>query len=612
MGESGILEIFMGEAREIIENLESDIVHLEENSGDEEIINRIFRYFHTLKGSSGIAGLNTVYEFSHKLENLLDLVRSGDLSVSDDLIDLILKSIDWIRDEIFSEDSGSDKAKEKAEGLVKLVNKFRGEDASEGASEEESGKEEEATDVTGETSGGFRYYNVKTIFKEDIFGTGTDPLMIIEDLLNHGTLLIKNVNRNNLPDFDTMDPEVCYLGWDLIIKTVEPLEKIKDVFLFVMDDNDIIVTDVTVEFTGKEPDLVYLQEKKIGEIMIEKGLISEDELEEVIKFQDSQKKKLGDIIVEKGYASEDEVEDALEEQEIIKKKIEVTTVRVDTGRLDNLMNLLGEIVIGQSSLVQIADVMGDDNEVGYQLTNALYGLDRITREFQEQIMSIRMIPVGPTFEQFRRFVRDSAHALKKKISLEIQGAETELDKTVIEKIGDPLKHMIRNAIDHAIEPEKERKALGKDPRGKVTLKAYHQEGSVYIEVIDDGKGIDPEKIKKIALEKGLLKEGDEISKDKLFDFLFYPGFSTAGKVGDLSGRGVGMDVVKTNIEELRGTVEIKSEIGVGSTVKIKLPLTLAIIDGMLVSIGDHIYIIPLLSIVESMQPKEEDIKDCQG
>jgi two-component system chemotaxis sensor kinase CheA len=276
------------------------------------------------------------------------------------------------------------------------------------------------------------------------------------------------------------------------------------------------------------------------------------------------------------------------------------------------MNLLGEIVIGQSSLLRIAEELEEDNEIGFQLKNSLYGLDRITREFQEQIMSIRMIPIGPTFEQFRRFVRDVSRDRGKDIKLKLEGGDTELDKTVIEKIGDPLKHMIRNAIDHAIEQPDERERGGKPREGQITLRSYHQEGNVYIEIIDDGRGVNLAKVRSKALALGYITEDEDASSERLLSFLFSPGFSTADSVGDLSGRGVGMDVVKTNVEELRGSVEIRTEDGKGTTMRIKLPLTLAIIDGMLVKIGRSIYIIPLLSIVESMQPKKDDIKTIEG
>ncbi len=355
---------------------------------------------------------------------------------------------------------------------------------------------------------------------------------------------------------------------------------------------------------------MLVENQRIGDILVQKGVITQKELDDVLAVQDQQNRKLGDILVEKGLASEKDLQKALGIQNEIRKKIENSTVRVDTIKLDNLMNLLGEIVIGQSAISRIADEL--DDEKGYVLKNALYGLDRITREFQEQIMSIRMIPVGPTFTQFKRFVRDSAHQLGKSIRLEVRGNETELDKTVIEKISDPLKHMIRNAIDHGIETPEQRREKGKAEEGLVLLNAYHQEGNVYIEVSDDGQGLDLNRIRQKAREKGLLGKDEEVSEDRLLNFIFMPGFSTAAQVGELSGRGVGMDVVRNDISALRGSVEIRTGKDQGTLFRIKLPLTLAIIEGMLCRVGHNVYIIPLLSIVESIQPKQEEVQTVKG
>ncbi len=606
MGETEILNVFMDEAREITQNLESDLVMLEEDSGNEEIINRIFRYFHTLKGSSGIAGLTSVYEFTHLLENLLDKVRGGALSVTDKLIDLILDSIDWVKGEINLNGEIPENINEIRANLLEKINSFMDVPAFDfpPAAGPATGK------VSSPKKNINHFYHVKIKFREDIFLFGIDPLLLIEELIGKGEVIARTVDRSTIPELCEMDPEICYLSWDLVIKTLESIEEIKNVFLFVKDDNEISIKDISGQFMEIDDADILSRETKIGELLVQKGIISEESLDEVISIQDEGNRKLGDIVVTQGLATEEQVQDVLHEQEKIKRKIESTTIRVDTNKLDNLMNLLGEIVIGQSGLTRIAGDMED--EIGIQLTTSLHSLDRVTREFQEQIMAIRMIPVGPTFEQFRRFVRDSAHALGKEIRLVIEGGETELDKTVIEKIGDPLKHMIRNSIDHGIEDKLERENAGKPAAGNITLKAYHQEGNVYIEIIDDGKGISVARVREKAESLGMIKTDDEISKDKLLSLLFHPGFSTAEKVGDLSGRGVGMDVVKTNIEGLRGSVEIRSEEGKGTRVRIKLPLTLAIIDGMLVSIGDYTYIIPLLSVLESIRPTKEEIKTIEG
>jgi len=607
MGEMGLTEVFLNESKEIIGNLETDIVTLEENREDQEIINKIFRYFHTLKGSSGIAGFNIIYEFTHNLESLFDKVRSGELLVTSNIIDVLLDSIDWIKGELFGEGDFSDTGNKQAE-LTEKINSCMGSGKSQIEAEEGKGDFLKEVGAYSGVGSGERYFKINAVFKEDIFYNGIDPLMLIEDLSNLGEVVISNVDQKLIPDFYKMDPEKCYMSWEIILKTFYDEMKLRDVFLFVIDDNLIEIENVTDRY-AEVKEHGYITEKKLGEILIEKGIIDNSDLEEIVKLQNDKNFKLGDIIVQKGLASTKQVDEALQEQDKIKKRLEISTVRVDSAKLDNLMNLLGEIVIGQASLHRVADEMEDEKSL--RLKNSLHGLDRVTREFQEQIMSIRMVPIGPTFEQFKRFVRDTAHQLGKEIKLKVEGGDTELDKTVIEKIGDPLKHMIRNAIGHGIEAASAREAKGKTPLGTVTLKAYHQEGNVFIDVIDDGNGIDLARVKKKGYDLGLITE-DETSREKILSLIFHPGFSTSEQVGDLSGRGVGMDVVKTNVEELRGSVEVKSKDGEGTLIRIKLPLTLAIIEGMLVKVGDSVLIIPLLSVIETIQVKKEDYRTIEG
>src|SRR5208337_3429154 len=375
-------------------------------------------------------------------------------------------------------------------------------------------------------------------FREEIFGSGIDPLSIMDDFTSLGQVVEIKADDTALPAFGALDPEKCYLAWDATIKTKYSREKVEDVFLFVKDDNEIELEDVTSRYIKESDNEKSTEDKKVGEILVRKGILTKEELDNVLALQGDTNRKVGDIIVEKGYATDKEIAYALGEQERIRARIETGTVRVDTKKLDDLMNLLGEVVIGQSAISRIADELPE--EQGFSLKNALYGLDRITREFQERIMSIRMIPVGATFNQFRRFVRDAARHVGKEIRLEIFGEDTELDKTVIEKIGDPLKHMIRNAVDHGIEEASAREAWGKAREGRVRLNAYHQEGNVYIEVTDDGRGLDRARIREEAVSRGLLSQGEEAPDDTLYSFLFIPGFTTSEEAGDLSGRGVGM------------------------------------------------------------------------
>jgi two-component system chemotaxis sensor kinase CheA len=585
-----LAEVFRAEASEIIENIERDLVVLEEHA-DVDTVNQLFRCFHTMKGSSGIAGLDNVSEFTHKLENLLDNIRSNKMKADREIIDLLLESVDWIRGAIAIDDDAPFQP-EVRDLLLKRLEVIKSRDES---AESNATREEEKRD--------YRIFRIKAQFRPDIFTFGINPLMIIEDLVDHVELIDMSVDSTSVPALAEIDPEKCYLHWRFIVKA-ESASVVESVFMFVREDNPVEISDITLEYEGggqNQP-----EEKKLGEILVQKGILTHDELKDVLNTQDEKNEKLGEIIVNKGYATEKDLKNALGVQDEIKKKAESGTVRVDTGKLDRLMNLLGEIVIGQSAIARYAETL--DETEGYTLRNSMHSLDRTTREFQEQIMSIRMIPIGSLFMQFKRFVRDTAKGLGKEINLVIEGSETEFDKTVIERIGDPLKHMVRNAIDHGIETREEREKKGKNAAGTVVLNAYHQEGNVFIEVSDDGKGIDGAKVVEKARRLGILKPDDDVTRDRITELIFLPGLSTAEKVGDLSGRGVGMDVVKTNIESLRGTIEVFSENGKGSTFRIKLPLTLAIIEGMLCRVGSSVYIIPLLSIIESIRPAQKDVQ----
>ncbi len=597
MTDNGIKEVFLQEAGELLERIELDIVSLEEQYS-QEIVNELFRLVHTIKGSSGIAGFSGVSEFSHRLENLMDHVRSGKLEADREIVDILLGSVDWIRQELAS-GFAKGEGREIADELIRRMEEVKP-GISDGAGAGDSIQQAEFRTE--------RYYMVRASFNHNIFRQGIDPLILIEELCSKGEIVLSIPDRKAVPPLDKFDPHRCYLTWKCVIKTEADIQELRNIFLFA-DDGGIEITDVSAGYDLSETGLPH-GELRLGEMLVSRGILTEGELAEAIAVQEKKNLRLGDVVVEKGYASKKEIGKALSDQEKIRSKIETGTVRVDAGKLDRLMNLLGEIVIGQSSISRISDEI--DDEVSFRLKNALHGLDRTTREFQEQIMSIRMVPVGPTFEQFRRFVRDAALETGKEIQLQIEGRETELDKTVIEKIGDPLKHMIRNSIDHGIETSEERIASGKPAAGRISLRAYHQEGSVYIEIEDDGRGLNRKKLRERAIQKEMLAYDEDVTDSRLYSFIFAPGFSTAESVGALSGRGVGMDVVRTNIDSLRGVIEIDSREGEGTVFRIKLPLTMAIIDGMLVRVGREAYIVPLLSIVESMQPSETDVKTVEG
>jgi len=344
--------------------------------------------------------------------------------------------------------------------------------------------------------------------------------------------------------------------------------------------------------------------KKLGEILLESGDVSQEQLQ--IALQE-QAKPLGEILVEKGITTPEKIENALKIQSITCKKSS-ETVKVDTQKLDNLVNLVGELVISNALM---NEVLVSANNTNTSANKNLSQLSKIVKDIQDEVMSIRMVPLKATFQKMVRVVRDVSTKAGKKVRLEVSGEETEVDKTIIEEIGDPLVHIIRNSVDHGIEPQDERIAKGKPAEGLVRLNAFHKGGNIIIEIEDDGKGLCKEKLLKKAIEKGLVDAGASLSDQQIYNLIFAAGFTTAEKVTDISGRGVGMDVVRKNVERLRGKVDLSTVEGKGTKITIKLPLTLAIIDGMIVQVGSEKYIVPILSIEESIRPKKEDVSTVQ-
>lgn len=406
--------------------------------------------------------------------------------------------------------------------------------------------------------------------------------------------------------------EILYEGIDILKKLRETVAKKvdnKDASTDVIDYQPLL-SKITAILGNNQNQIQqqaahanFPKEKHIGEILVESGDISRDQLELALEEQE-RKKKLGEILVEKEMTSPEKINKALKIQSAIGKPSS-ETVKVDTQKLDNLVNLVGELVIANAL---ISEALGNTNNGA---NKNLSHLNKIVKDIQDQVMCMRMVPLKSTFQKMARLVRDVSAKVGKKVRLEISGEDTELDKTVIEEIGDPLVHIIRNSIDHGIEPQEERIARGKPADGIVRLNAFHRGGNIVIEIEDDGRGLCKEKILKKAIEKGLIEEGASLSDQQIYNLIFAAGFSTAEKVTDVSGRGVGMDVVKKNVERLRGKVDISTVEGKGTKISIKLPLTLAIIDGMIVQVGAEKYIVPMLSIEESIRPKKEDVSTVQ-
>jgi two-component system, chemotaxis family, sensor kinase CheA len=607
-------DAFFEEAAEHLAVVEEGLLELEQHPEDLDLLNKIFRSAHSIKGTSAMFGFQAVAQFTHKMETLLDLLRNGQKTVSPMVADLLLKATDCLKTLIQSTKFGTEADHE-------TVQRLTGELASASAADSPvtvvSGDGTAPQAVSTENCDGGQTYVIMWTPPEWLFQRGLDPLQTFKELNSIGVLTGITLDMSRLPDLDCIDPEKCYLSWTMQLTTDKEVEVIESTFEFVREDSKLSIEPLKT--AGAEE---YPQEKaapsshdepskQLGQILVEGGLVSPGELERAL----GQQKRVGEILVEQKVVTPQQVEQALQkqrQQESVAqtKKSDAASIRVDTAKIDKLINLVGELVITQSMLSDL----GSRFEMRQLpvLMERMVELERNTRELQERVMSIRMLPIGTAFARFPRLVRDLSAKINKKIQLVLSGEETELDKTVIESIGDPLTHLVRNSADHGLESPEERLDNNKPEVGTIRLNAFHEGGNICITVEDDGRGLNRDKILAKAVKQGLIGENDKLADDQIWPLIFKPGFSTAEKITDVSGRGVGMDVVKRNIESLGGTVSIKTTQGKGTTFILKLPLTLAIIDGMTVRVGKETYIVPLLSILESIQPKAELIKTVVG
>ena len=605
------ISIFLSEANEIVEGLENDLVLLEDNKSDEDLLNKIFRSAHTLKSSAGTVGFTTMSELNHVAENLLEKVRSGKLDVTPTMITVLLEFLDTVKIMLQNIIDGKGEADgvnniESLKAKIKAIADGNEIDASVQTPTTSSAaptvKKETPTSTQAqaieepekkEESSSANVFHISMSFKATIFDNGIDPLMFLNDLRDIGTISNLKIDSSNVPPISALeDPYTCYTQFSLDISTNSTLEQVQNIFLFVIDDNDINISDAKVSVQKEDKIETQVAEETKEEKTIEETK-SQEETKEEIKTEQAKPQT-----------------SAAKSQASSSVKVQApSTVRVDTRKLDSLMNLIGELVIAQSRIMQLTQSLDIDNG----LKEAVSSMDRTSRQIQEEVMNIRMMPVGPIFNQFHRYVRDLNLELNKEVKLVLKGETTEIDKNMLEQLSDPLKHIIRNSMDHGIERTKEERiARGKPEFGTITMSAAHQEGHVVIEVSDDGNGLNKERIYNKAIEKGLLSKDGKYSDAEIYRTIFSPGLSTAEKITDISGRGVGMDVVRANVEKMKGKIEIKSEEGKGSTFIIKLPLTLAIIEGITFALGEQIYIMPLISIIEQMKVKNEQIKPFEG
>ena len=544
---------FREEAREILVDLESALLELNENRADQELIGRIFRGLHTIKGSGAMFGFDDLAACTHNLETAFDEVRNGRLQVTPELIDLTLSALDQIR-AMVEEGAGGPSA--DAASCTQILAKVR---QIAGVSPGQPAKNTATAQPPVAAGGGqVRDWHIRFAPGPDMLRDGTNPLLLLDELRQLGGLSVR-ASMAAVPPLGELDPERCYVAWDMVLTTAADADAIRDVFIFVEDGCELTI----------EPTPLC-------------------EAEVTARALDEQRARPG------GRRSYD-------------KPDNVSSLRVPAAKLDQFVDLVGELVTVQARLSEIA-ARRDDPE----FAEVSEEIERLTSALRENSMNIRMLPIRATFEKFRRLVHDLARDLGKDVELTMEGADTELDKTVIDQLGDPLMHLIRNSMDHGISSPEVRAAHGKRSTATIHLSARHSGASVLIGVSDDGNGIDSEAVRSRAIEKGLVAADAQLTEAETFALIFQPGFSTAKQVTDVSGRGVGMDVVRQRVDSLRGTIDIVSKPGLGTSVTLRLPLTLAIIDGLLVSVGDACFVLPLANTLECIELTREDTQRANG
>ncbi|MBF0558032.1 MAG: chemotaxis protein CheA [Nitrospirae bacterium] len=603
-----LFEVFVEEAMEHIENLEEGLLQLEKSPDDAELLNSIFRAAHTIKGSSGSLGLKDISRFTHIKEEILDAMRNGEIVPDKELISILLEGVDLLKEMVAAVSEEIVFDFNRCSGVMKRIKELLEARRTSDPAYSDSASTSRSAPDRGCIGGGRMTYMIVFRPAADLFRRGINPAMILEDLRSLGDVFDIRTHTDDIPFLSEIDPESVYIRWDLKLETDHDESAIREKFAFVEDGSEILISPIKA-CTGEIP--------LVGQLLVENNVVSREDVEEALKEQ----KKLGQILVGKGKTTEYEIEKILEKQnaqkaESFKKSIS-SSIRVDLKKLDNLVNLVGEMVIIHSMFQQtLSGGRVQSNVVSASAAercDAIFSqLQRIGRDIQESTMALRMLSVGDVFQRFVRLVRELSSSKGKNVDLVISGEETELDKGVLERIADPLVHLIRNAIDHGIETPDERQAAGKSARATVFLRAYQQGDAVYIDVEDDGRGLNKDRIVKKALEKGILSDAAGLTDEQVYSIIFLPGFSTAEKVTDVSGRGVGMDVVKKNIETFNGSVSIKSRKGLGVTISIRLPLTLAIIDGLTVRVGSESFIIPITSVVESIRPSGRAVNTIEG
>ncbi len=607
---------FISEAREQTEALEQLLLQLEESPGDRELLDALFRCAHTVKGSAGIFGLTKVVDFTHHVETLLSRIREGQIDLDLGVSTLLLQCNDQIRHLIGTAADDSTDTPEQIEtraDLVMQLHALLGEPGHGGASIAAPASTDEA----------LPRWHLSAHFGPDTFRNGMDPLAILGYLEGLGTVVAIDCDREAVPALDAMDPEQCHLAFELGLETAASREDIEAAFSFVRDDCVLKLIEPRASAETYAKLIEDMPDRpRLGDMLVAIGAVTRDQLQDCLDHQQAalfsspeNTPMLGELLHTQAGVPEAVVAAALNKQRRQREPAPVAQaadenryIRVHADRLDAVINLLGELVIAGAGASMLARQTRQRN-----LLEANQNIGRLIEEVRNGTLQLRMVPIGETFSRFRRVVRDTASQLGKEVALEIVGGETELDKSMVERIADPLMHLVRNSLDHGLETPAERVAAGKPAAGTVVLSARHESGNILIRIEDDGRGIDRDRVLQRAWERGLVDRGVTPPDADILKLIFEPGFSTAAQVTNLSGRGVGMDVVRRNIEALRGNVQLHSTPGAGTQIDIRLPLTLAIIDGFLVSVGASKFIFPLDAVVEVIESQPEATElDARG
>ncbi len=551
---------YIEEANDLIISLETALLLIEKDKVNQELNEEVFRIMHSLKGGSSMFGFDKISELTHHLESAYDIVRSSKISVTEELLDISFLAVDQLKLLIVENPNLNAQTIEKQSNLLHKI-----QNVLENLEAKHDIKNNQFIENLKSNSDRFYTFFVKFKPNADVFDNGSNPLYILDELLSENICKVF-VNDSDIPEIEDFDIAKNYTSWTIIVAGKLSQTDIQNIFIFIEDESEVSITQIAEENLFKNSEFIKI---------IEQSVLNQ---EAIFNFSSQGKQEVVLKEMEVGKQLKTRINETV-----------ISSVRVDSAKLDALLNIVSEIVTNQARL----NLLIEENTKNTALINITEDFNKLSRQLRDIAFDISLVPLESIIVRFKRLVRDLANEQNKQIDFLTEGIETELDKTIIEHLVAPIMHTIRNSIDHGIEPKNQRLALGKPEVGKIVLKAYHSGPNVVVQIYDDGRGIDPEVIQKKAIEKGFIPASAKLSDKEIVNLIFKAGFTTASQVTDISGRGVGMDVVKRKIDEIRGEVEIDSIVGEGTTITIKLPLTLSIIDGLLIEINQTKYILPL-------------------